>query len=50
MIDFIKIKIVDEELINQVWNNELLEFDSRIEKRYDDVIYEIEKRKFEFGR
>lgn len=46
MIDFIKIKIVDEELIKQVWDNELLEFDSKIEKRYDDVIYEIEKRKY----
>ena len=46
MIDFIKIKIVDEELINQVWDNELLEFDSKHEKRYDDVIYEIEKRKY----
>ena len=46
MIDFIKIKIVDEELINQVWDNELLEFDSKYEKRYDDVIYEIEKRKY----
>ena len=46
MIDFIKIKIVDEELINQVWENDLLEFDSKHEKRYDDVIYEIVKRKY----
>lgn len=45
-MDFIKIKIVDTELINQVWDNELLEFDSKHQKRYDDVVYEIEKRKY----
>ena len=46
MIDFIKCKILDEELINQVWENPLLEFHSKYERRYDDVIYEVVKRKF----
>ena len=47
MIDFIKVKILDEELMNQVWENPLLEFHSKYERRYDDVIYEVVKRKFE---
>ena len=46
-IDFLKCKILDEELINQVWKNPLLEFESKYEKRYDDVIYEVVTRKFE---
>lgn len=45
-IDFLKCKIVDEELINQVWENPLLEFESKYEKRYDDVIYEVITKKF----
>ncbi len=46
-IDFLKCKILDEELINHVWENPLLEFESKYEKRYDDVIYEVVTRKFE---
>jgi len=46
-IDFLKCKILDDELIQQVWDNPLLEFDSKLEKRYDDVVYEIIKRKYE---
>ena len=32
MIDFVKIKITDEALINQVWSNEILEYDGKSEK------------------
>ncbi|WP_369765264.1 hypothetical protein [Flavobacterium sp. WC2429] len=46
-IDFLKCKILDDELIQQVWDNPLLEFDSKYEKRYDDVVYEVVTRKFE---
>ena len=46
-IDFLKCKILDDELIQQVWENPLLEFHSKYEKRYDDVIYEVITRKFE---
>ncbi len=45
-IDFLKCKILDEELINQVWENPLLEIESKYEKRYDDVMYEVVTRKF----
>lgn len=46
MIDFNKFKILDEELIKHVWENPLLEFHSKYERRYDDVIYEVVKRKY----
>ena len=36
MIDFVKIKITDEALINQVWSNEILEYDGKSEKRFND--------------
>ncbi|WP_418262787.1 hypothetical protein [Flavobacterium faecale] len=41
MIDFIKIKITDEALINQVWNNEILIYEGKSEKRFDDEIKEL---------
>lgn len=41
MIDFIKIKITDETLINQVWNNEILIYEGKSEKRFDDEIKEL---------
>jgi len=41
MIDFIKIKITDEALINQVWNNEVLVYEGKSEKRFDDEIKEL---------
>lgn len=41
MIDFIKIKITDEALINQVWNNEILVYEGKSEKRFDDEIKEL---------
>jgi hypothetical protein len=41
MIDFIKIKISDEALINQVWNNEILIYVGKSEKRFDDEIKEL---------
>jgi len=41
MIDFIKIKITDEGLINQVWNNEILVYEGKSEKRFDDEIKEL---------
>lgn len=46
MIDFIKIKITDEALINQVWSNEILEYDGKSEKRFNDVLKEIVKKKY----
>lgn len=46
MIDFIKIRITDEALINLVWNNPLLEYDSKSEKRFNDEIKELQKRKY----
>jgi hypothetical protein len=41
MIDFIKIKITDETLINKVWNNDLLVYEGRSEKRFNDEIKEF---------
>lgn len=41
MIDFVKIKITDEALINQVWSNELLIYQGKSEKRFDDEIKEL---------
>jgi hypothetical protein len=46
-IDYLKCKILDDELIQQVWENPLLEFHSKSEKRYNDVVYETITRKFE---
>jgi len=46
-LDYLKCKILDDELIQQVWENPLLEFHSKSEKRYNDVVYEIITRKFE---
>lgn len=46
MIDFIKIKITDEALINQVWNNEILEYDGKSEKRFNDELKELVKKKY----
>ena len=41
MIDFIKIKITDETLINKVWNNNILVYEGKSEKRFDDEIIEL---------
>ncbi len=41
MIDFIKIKITDETLINKVWNNNILVYEGKSEKRFDDEIKEL---------
>ena len=41
MIDFIKIKITDETLINEVWNNNILVYEGKSEKRFDDEIKEL---------
>ena len=46
MIDFVKIKITDEALINQVWNNEILEYDGKSEKRFNDELKELVKKKY----
>src|SRR5690606_18271135 len=46
MIDFIKIQIFDEALINQVWNNDLLLYDGKSEKRYQDELKELFRKKF----
>lgn len=41
MIDFIKIKITDETLINNIWNNDLLVYEGKSEKRFNDEIKEF---------
>jgi hypothetical protein len=41
MIDFAKVKITDETLINTVWNNDLLVYEGKSEKRFNDEIKEI---------
>jgi len=46
MIDLFKIKITDETLINTVWSNPLLEFDGKSEKRFDDEVKELVRRKY----
>ena len=46
MIDFIKIKITDEALINRVWSNEILEYDGKSEKRFNDELKELVKKKY----
>lgn len=45
MIDLFKIKITDDALINSVWSNPLLEFDGKSEKRFDDEVKELVRRK-----
>lgn len=46
MIDYIKIKITDSILINQVWNNPILEYDGKSEKRFNDEVRELITRKY----
>lgn len=46
MIDFIKIKITDEALINQVWNNEILIYEGKSEKRFDDEVKELFRKSY----
>jgi hypothetical protein len=41
MIDFIKFKITDETLINEVWYNNILVYEGKSEKRFDDEIKEL---------
>jgi hypothetical protein len=41
MIDFIKIKITDETLIDRIWKNDLLVYEGRSEKRFNDEIKEF---------
>jgi hypothetical protein len=41
MIDFIKIKITDETVINRIWKNDLLVYEGRSEKRFNDEIKEF---------
>lgn len=41
MIDFIKIKITDEILMNNIWNNDLLVYEGKSEKRFNDEIKEF---------
>ncbi len=41
MIDFIKIKITDETLINNIWNNDLLVYEGKSENRFNDEIKEF---------
>jgi hypothetical protein len=46
MIDYIKIKITDNVLINRVWNNPVLEYDGKSEKRFKDEVRELITRKY----
>ena len=46
MIDYIKIKITDSILIIQVWNNPVLEYDGKSEKRFNDEVRELITRKY----
>lgn len=46
MIDFIKIKITDEVLINHVWNNENLIYDGKSEKRFNDEIKQLFTKRY----
>lgn len=45
-IDFIKMKILDEALINKVWNNNLLVYEGKSEKRFNDEIKEIVSKSY----
>lgn len=46
MIDLFKARIVDETQINLIWSNHLLEFDGKSEKRFDDEVKELVRRKY----
>jgi hypothetical protein len=46
MLDLLKLKITDDALINRVWNNPLLEYDGKLEKRFDDEIKEKYIKKY----
>lgn len=41
MIDYIKIKITDEALINEVWDNDNLVYEGKSERRFEDEIKEL---------
>lgn len=41
MIDLAKFKIIDEALIDRVWNNDILVYEGKSEKRFDDEIKEL---------
>ena len=46
MLDFIKIKITDDTLINNIWSNDLLLYDGKSEKRFNDEIKELMIKKY----
>ena len=46
MLDFIKLKITDDLIINRVWENTLLEYDGKSEKLYIDEIKERYTKKY----
>ena len=46
MLDLLKFKIIDEALINTVWNNNLLEYVGRSERLYIDEIKEKQTKKY----
>ena len=45
MLDLLKFKIIDEALINTVWNNDLLEYVGKSERLYIDEIKEKQTKK-----
>lgn len=46
MIDFVKIKITDETLINVVWDNDILLYEGKSEKRFNDEVRELTKKSY----
>lgn len=46
MLDLLKFKITDEDLINIVWNNDLLEYVGKSERLYIDEIKEKQTKKY----
>ena len=46
MLDLLKFKIIDEGLINTVWNNDLLEYVGKSERLYIDEIKEKQTKKY----
>ena len=46
MLDLSKFIITDEDLINTVWNNELLEYVGKSERLYIDEIKEKQTKKY----
>ena len=46
MLDLLKFKIIDEALINTVWNNDLLEYVGKSERLYIDEIKEKQTKKY----